>query len=193
VGADRLVVAGHSLGGRVVSTALTRPIVPRPPDATPLHALAFLALNHDAEYFADTLVPQLRTLTHRLVPYSTRRDRVLTISRRMHDAPRAGRAEPVPLARDGLETLDVTDGWAADRLWQRLVGNRHSIRRASATLFDFAYVVVRRLDGACREHTGLGARQSPTVWTLTPARPDTSRLSDCAPHGDPAFLHALLR
>ena len=193
LGANRLMVVGHSLGGRVVGTALTRHGAPPAPVTTPLHALAFLALDHDAAHFADTLVPRLRTRAHRLVLYTTRRDRALTISRRMHDTPRAGLAEPVPLARAGLETVDVTDGWAADRLWQRLVGNRHSIRRASAMLFDLTNVVGRGLAGDCRVHAGLGVRQSPTVWMLTPARPDTSRLSGCAPHADTAFFHALLR
>jgi esterase/lipase superfamily enzyme len=74
----------------------------------------FVAPDHDAARFADTLVPALRGARIDCVLYTSRRDRALTISRRMHDTPRAGLAEPAPLVRDGLETVDVTDAFAAD-------------------------------------------------------------------------------
>jgi hypothetical protein len=181
VGAEHVLLAAHSLGGRLVSEALAQ-------DARDgvwrdtLRALAFLAPDHDAARFGDTLLPILRGVAHRRVLYTSRRDRALTISRRMHDTPRAGLAEPTPLVRDGLETVDVTDALAADGWLQRLVGNRHSIRRASGLLWDLTHLVGRGLEPACRDTLRMGARDTTGAWHLRALPPpDSSALIHCLP------------
>lgn len=184
LGAEHVLLASHSLGGRLVSEVLAREDTasdtPRDTLRDTLRALAFLALDHDASRFADTLLPALRPRARRLVLYTSRRDRALTISRRMHDTPRAGLAEPVPLVRDGMETVDVTDAFAVDNWFQRIFGNRHSIRRASALLWDLTHVVGAGLEPACRDTVGLGSRDDDGAWRLRPAtRPDTTRLARC--------------
>ncbi len=187
IGADHTLLASHSLGGRLVSEALAGHSRIDTTAAAPLRALAFLALDHDAARFADTLLPALQPRARRIVLYSSRRDRALTISRRMHDRPRAGLAEPAPLARDGLETVDVTDAFAADSWFQRVFGNRHSIRRASALLWDLTHIVGRGLEPACRDTVALGTPRADGTWHLRAgARPDTTRLTQCRPIGSAA-------
>ena len=184
IGAPQLLLVAHSLGGRLVSEALLQPtaIDANGADAPRLRAMAFLALDHDAARFADTVVPVLRTRAQRLVLYTSRHDRALVISRRFHDTARAGLAEPAPLLRAGLETVDMTNALAADGWWQRLVGNRHSIRRAAVTVWDLTHVVGRGYAATCRETLGFGTHDADGSWRLLAGqRPDTTRLTRCLP------------
>jgi esterase/lipase superfamily enzyme len=184
LGAERVLLATHSLGGRLVSEALAQDMRTGASGAQTtrdtLRALVFIAPDHDAARFADTLVPVLRGTAQRLVLYTARRDRALTISRRMHDAPRAGLADPAPLVRDALETVDATTAFAADGWWQRLVGNRHSIRRAAGMLWDLTHVLGGARAASCRDTLGTGHRTNDGAWHLLPlAHPDTARLAFC--------------
>jgi esterase/lipase superfamily enzyme len=184
IGAPQLLLVAHSLGGRLVSEALLQPtaIDVSGADAPRLRAMAFLALDHDAARFADTIVPALRTRARRLVLYTSRRDRALGISRRFHDRPRAGLAEPTPLQRPGLETVDMTEALAAEGWWQRHFGNRHSVRRASATVWDLTHVVGRASAASCRDTLAFGAQNADGSWRLLAGkRPDTTRLARCQP------------
>ncbi len=189
IGSTQLLLAAHSLGGRLVSEAIARPMPATDPlDAgtpvdTPLRAIAFLALDHSAARFADTLVPALQARTRRLVLYTSRRDRALGVSRRFHDTPRAGLAEPNPLRRDGLETVDVTEALATDGWFQQLFGNHHSIRRASATVWDLTHIVGRGYSPSCRDTLGFGTHDADGSWRLLAGqRPDTTRLPRCLPN-----------
>lgn len=188
VGASRVVLAAHSLGARLVGATLSEIVPPNTISSNPgghspqpgFRAVAFMAPDLDATRFADTLVPQLRQRASRIVLYSSRRDRALTISRRMHDTPRAGLAEPTPLLRDGLETVDMTDALNADGWWQRHFGNRHSIRRPSGAMWDLVHVVGGRLAPSCRANLGYGVHEPSGVWRLLSGHyPDTSRSSAC--------------
>ncbi len=184
LGASRVVLAAHSLGGRLVGEALLQSEATDPAwsNNTRLRAIAFLALDHDAARFGDTIVPVLRSRAERLVLYTSRRDRALGISRRVHDTPRAGLAEPTPLRRAGLETVDMTDALAADGWWQRLVGNRHSIRRASVAVWDLTHVVGGAYAAWCRDTVGVGRQVADGSWRLLAGRrPDTTRLARCSP------------
>jgi esterase/lipase superfamily enzyme len=184
IGAPHVLLAAHSLGGRLVSEALlhSNAIDTTGADSTRLRAMAFLALDHDAARFADTIVPALRTRARRLMLYTSRRDRALGISRSFHDTPRAGLAEPTPLQRAGLETVDMTDALAAEGWWQRHFGNRHSIRRASATVWDLTHVVGRAYAASCRDSLGFGTQDADGAWHLRRGqRPDTTRLAQCLP------------
>jgi esterase/lipase superfamily enzyme len=190
LGADRVLLAAHSLGGRLVSEALAQEMRTGTSGAQTTHdtlrALVFVAPDHDAARFADTLVPALRGAARRLVLYTAHRDRALTISRRMHDAPRAGLADPAPLVRDGLETVDATDAFAADGWWQRLVGNRHSIRRAAGMLWDLTHVVGGMRAASCRDTLGTGHLTQAGAWHLRAlAHPDTARLAHCQAFAPP--------
>jgi esterase/lipase superfamily enzyme len=190
LGSDRVFVAAHSLGGRMVAEELAHtdsaaaPARDGPATVTTqrLRGIAWLALDHDANRFADTLLPVLQLRAERLVLYTARRDRALTISRRMHDAARAGLAEPNPLVRPALETVDASDAFATDGLFQRLFGNRHAVRRAAGLLWDLTHVVGRRLPASCRDSLGLGWRDTVGVWHLGSAPPrEPATGSTCAP------------
>ncbi|AMW04449.1 hypothetical protein GEMMAAP_05535 [Gemmatimonas phototrophica] len=198
IGAPRVVLTAHSLGARLVGEVLTgaetrdsfplgRPApaqatgLPDPKLAEPLRALAFLAPDLEAMRFADTLLPQLRPSAQRIVLYSSRRDRALTISRRMHDSPRAGLAEPTPVLRAGLETVDMTEGLNADGWWQRHFGNHHSIRRISGVMWDLVHVVGGEFAASCRERLGYGVLETNGSWRLLAGLyPDATQLSACA-------------
>lgn len=190
LGHARVLVTAHSLGGRMVAEALARadtsylmaPNTGSDSATAPLRGIAWLALDHDAARFADTLLPALQARASRLVLYTARRDRALTISRRMHDTPRAGLADPDPLVRPGLETVDASDAFATDGLFQRLFGNRHAVRRAAGLLWDLTHVVGRQLPPACRDSLALGARDSVGVWHLGAAPPKEPIVGGpCAP------------
>jgi hypothetical protein len=180
---SRVLLTAHSLGGRMVADVLAAaPTAPWRTPASRLRGIAWLALDHDAVRFGDSLLPRLVPQAERLVLYTARRDRALTTSRRMHDAPRAGLAEPTPLVRPGLETVDASDAFATDGLFQRLFGNRHAIRRAAGLLWDLTHVVGRQLPPACRDTLGLGDRDPEGVWHLRPAPPrEPTSVGACVP------------
>ena len=198
IGAPRVVLTAHSLGARLVGEVLTStgspdsaPLgqlasasasgLPAPVSVEPLRALVFLAPDLEATRFADTLLPQLQRRAQRIVLYSSRRDRALTISRRMHDSPRAGLAEPTPVLREGLETVDMTERLNADGWWQRHFGNRHSIRRISGVMWDLVHVVGGEFAASCREGLGYGVLETNGSWRLLAGQyPDAARLSACA-------------
>lgn len=201
VGAEHVLVAAHSLGGRMVAETLAESLADasaaRAADAFDggrLRALTLLALDHDAARFGDTLLPTLRDRASRVVLYTARRDRALGISHRIHDTPRAGLAEPTALVRPGLETVDATDAFATEGLLQRLFGNRHTVRRATGLLWDLTHIVGRGFAPECRAVIGTGERDTTGVWHLLDMHPpDPARLEACAAavpgHPSPAPSH----
>lgn len=180
LGAPHVLVATHSLGGRMVAESLAGRADTTSVDTTRLRALAFLALDHDAARFGDTLLPVLRERASRVVLYTARRDRALRISHRIHDTPRAGLADPLPLVRPGLETVDASDAFATEGLLQRLFGNRHTVRRATGLLWDLTQLVGRGLAPECRAVIGTGDHDTTGVWRLRDTHPpEPARLDAC--------------
>lgn len=178
VGGGRLVLAAHSLGAQLVGEALAEDLPLRVTlGADPLRAVAFLAPDVESRRFGDYVVPAVTPLARRVVLYASARDRLLTVSRQIHKSDRAGLGWPSALVRPGLETVDVTNGVAAEGRWQRVFGTHHAIRRSAATVYDLAHVVGAGLAADCRAVFGSATLAANGSWRLTdlhPARADSA-------------------
>jgi hypothetical protein len=115
--------------------------------------------------------------------YASSNDRLLAISRTVNKAERAGLihgAEGTLLSMDGLESVDVTRGAAAENVWQRNLGSHHALRRSSGALFDIAWIVGGRHGADCRAVLGTATVRTDGTWRLTSRPPPSpSSLSDC--------------
>ena len=182
----RLLLVAHSMGAQLLSGTL---MDTTQPDNASLRArltrerargIAFVAPDIDADRFADHVVAAISPLTSRLVAYTSGRDRMLTLSRQRSGTPRAGLRTRTPLTRSELETVDVTDGVVAESSFQRIFGTHHSIRRASALVFDLIHIVGAGREPACRATLGTAALTA-GVWVLTPGRPALNVIAEqCA-------------
>ncbi|MBL0169944.1 MAG: alpha/beta fold hydrolase [Gemmatimonadaceae bacterium] len=172
IGATGVVLVSHSLGGRIVSDALTTEFgLASILNGATLQTIAFVAPDVDARHFGDSVVPAARRLAQRVVLYTSGRDRVLSMSRQINGADRAGQPNATPLIRPGLETVDMTDGFVAEGWFQGIFGTHHAIRRASAALFDLMHVVGAGFAPSCRTTLETATRTDAGVWRLTSTRP----------------------
>jgi esterase/lipase superfamily enzyme len=183
VGSDGVLLLAHSMGVQVAAEALAADDALRTDLASdPLRGVAFLAPDADRYRFADVLVPAVRPLTRRLVLYASSDDRALATSRLVNDAPRAGLVQDsdgLPIARIGLESVDITDGEAAEGPFKRVFGTRHAVRRSTAALFDLVQVVGHGRAAECRERIGTAVPTSSKGWRLL-----------AGPLPSPASVHA---
>lgn len=187
VGSDRLLLLTHSMGVQVAAEALVENDGVRADLATaPLRGIGFLAPDVDASRFGDVLVPAVRPLTRRLVLYASADDRALATSRLINSSDRAGlvqRTDGLPIVRPGLESVDITDGTHAESWLKRIISTRHAVRRSSAALFDFVWIVGGARAAECRELLGTAHRAARAVWRLTPgALPTPVRVQQCTGH-----------
>jgi esterase/lipase superfamily enzyme len=184
VGGRHLLLVAHSMGAQLTSDALHADTVLRARlTAERLRALAYFAPDLDAERFRAVIVPSMRPLTRRVVLYASGKDRTLRISQSINKSERAGLlgAEAIgPYDRSLFETVDITDGWSAEGMWQRLFGSHHSLSRASAALFDLMHIVAREYPPSCRSTLGTAILNDAGDWRLTEsAPPSPSALSAC--------------
>lgn len=184
-GSAGVVVVAHSMGAHVVSDALGADAALRTVLLTdPLRAVAFFSPDVSADFFGDTLVPELLPVTRRLVLYATSDDRALAAAKMYTDEPRAGRfdrADGSPLVRPGLESVDMTDGAGTAGFLHRAFGPRHALRRRTGALFDLVHLVGPGRDPGCRELIGSGRQLATGAWSLTPQDPPSlSVLARCA-------------
>ncbi len=171
IGSSRLLLASHSLGSTVVADALMYDEAWRAALAqSPLRAAAFVAPDVEWRYFADSVVPAAQRASRRVALYTSGRDRVLQMARTVHDSDRAGQSTRIPLVRDGLETVDVTEGLVAEGWITARIGTHHAIRRAAAALFDLTHVVGDGFTADCRTTLGTARRTPAGVWQLNRAR-----------------------
>lgn len=171
VGGDGMLMVAHSLGGQLVGGTLAEDARLRERlRADPLRALAFVSPDIEAQRFGDEVVPLMRPLTQRLLLYASADDRVLALSEMLNDSQRAGRIEREadgPLVRDGLESVDITEGVFANSRLVHWFGTRHALRRKSAALFDLVHLVGARRPAECRRDIGTAERLGSGAWRLT--------------------------
>ncbi len=171
-GGSRVMVVAHSLGSRVVSTAMVRDEPLRAAlIADPLRAVAFVSPDIAAERFTDVVVPGLQPLTSRLLLYASTDDRVLALSQFVNESERAGRfpdAARGPLVAAGLESIDMTHGAFADSRLMQLVGTRHALRRKRDALFDLVQVVGAGRAAGDRVLLGTAEQLPSGAWRLLP-------------------------
>ncbi len=179
VTAPRVMLVPHSLGSQLVGETLAQDVPLRTLlGAAPLRAVAFMSPDVEARRFAEYLVPAVRPLTDRLLLYTSAHDRVLEFSSLRSQTRRAGRHPGAPLTHEGLETVDVTDGVSAGGWLQQTFGNHHAIGRATASLFDLAWVVGGRRSPDCRLAIGSASLREGGVWRLTDTRPNARDVSE---------------
>ncbi len=181
-GAAHLVLIAHSLGAQLVGDVFA--------DSTALpaartdgrwRAVVLLAPDVNRQRFADTLLPAITPRSARTVLYVSANDRALRVARRINGTDRAGLRAATPIMHPALETVDITDGMTADGWFQRHFGNHHTIRRASATLFDIVHIVGASTAADCRALLSTATRADDRVWHLTRATPPApSAVAQCA-------------
>ena len=183
VGGAHLLLVAHSLGAQIVGESLAGDSALRGAlGADPLRALAFFAPDVETRRFRDHILSATRSLARRVVVYGSVDDRVLTLSRSFNKSERAGLIRGPAKAHPGVETVDATDGTAAEDRLQRVLGSHHALRRASAALFDLVHIVGRSRDAACRLTLGTATGVEQGVWRLTRLPlPPLSVLEACSP------------
>lgn len=177
VGAERVLVATHSLGAQVVGDALISDTIN--PVGPPLRALAFMTPDMEATYFRDSLVPFLLRRSRRIALYTSSNDRALTLGYLTDGFERAGRRTDPPLIHPGLEVIDVTRGLAREGWFQRAFGTHHAVHRKTSMLQDVVHIVGAERDATCRSamHT---ARFDGAYWSLAPVpMPPEDSLATC--------------
>ena len=182
VGGRNLLVVAHSMGSQLVSMTLSTDSTLRDAIAMPanrLRGIAFVAPDMPATYFRTFVHPRISDLTRRMVVYASLDDRMLMLSRSINDNERLGLLRDTTAAITGVETVDATEGAAAESATQRMVGTHHAVRRESATLFDL-HIVARGYTPECRATVKTAVLQPRGIWKLTPQPlPPLSALSAC--------------
>jgi hypothetical protein len=181
IGGRHLLVVAHSMGAQLVGQSFAGDTVLRRTLARdPLRALAFFAPDVATSHFREWLLPAVKPLARRVVVYASSEDRLLSLSRTINDSERAGLIRDAPAPFTGAEMIDATDGLAAENRVQRVVGTHHTIRRASAALFDLAYVVAGSYAASCRAIMGT-AVGGDGFWKLSKLPPPAlTRLTSCS-------------
>ncbi|WP_411281677.1 alpha/beta hydrolase [Gemmatimonas sp.] len=180
--ASRLLLVAHSMGAQILGSALSDSSALRTRLLEqPVRAISFVSADVEANRFLDSIAPAVRPLASRLVAYVSGRDRMLALSRRRSGGARAGQRSRTPRAFETVETVDATNGIAAENRLQHLVGTHHALRRASSILFDLLHVVGARRAPACRLGVETATQDAFGIWKLTSIRPDTIRLAERCP------------
>lgn len=182
IGGSNLLIVAHSMGAQLVGETLADDHQLRDALASnPLRALAFLAPDVESRYFNEAQLPLLTPLAQRVVVYASTDDRMLTISRAVNRSDRAGLIRGRPMSPRGVEFVDATDGYSAENAVQRVIGSHHTIRRASAALFDLMHVVAGGYSADCRATLGTASLAPEGTWKLTTLSPPLlSALADCS-------------
>jgi esterase/lipase superfamily enzyme len=182
VGGRNLLVVAHSMGSQLVGMTLSTDSTLRVALATPPHRLrgvAFVAPDIPTNYFGAFVFPRISELTRRLVVYASLDDRMLMLSRSVNDNERLGLLRETTAALQGVETVDATEGAAAESATQRMVGTHHAVRRESATLFDL-HIVARGYTPECRATVKTAMLDTRGLWKLTAdPLPPLSALAAC--------------
>ena len=105
---DRVHLAAHSMGNRVMLSALAS----HAPFSLPLRNVVLIAADVDQDLFEQQF-PQVSSLLQRdrgdlMTSYASNTDRALLISWWLHRSHRVGRFSDAPYTKEGLETIDAT-------------------------------------------------------------------------------------
>lgn len=192
VPAPQLVLASHSLGGRLVGEAVRagRPLHDELTQS-PLRALAFLVPDVGADAFRDSIAPALPPIAARRVLYTARNDRALAVARRIIRSERAGLRTDAgaPSIDTGLvETVDITEAHTNEGWFQQHFGTHHAIRRKVGALIDLVQVVGAQRTPECRAQALFGTRAADGRWLLHRARPVPDSLAVCTPFVAPGAV-----
>jgi esterase/lipase superfamily enzyme len=107
-GADNIVLIAHSMGNRVLATALIEAAEARPGFAARVREVVLAAPDLDADMFRRDLAPRLIAATHGTTLYASSTDAALEVSHHYNGALRAGDVAAGPIVVSGMETIDVS-------------------------------------------------------------------------------------
>jgi esterase/lipase superfamily enzyme len=106
VGAQKLDIVAHSMGGRGVVQALTS-LACTPPPAPLIDELILLAPDIDTDLFGHDL-PLLKKAANRVTIYVSENDKALALSHEVHGYPRLGEAGEHLAVLEGIDTIDIS-------------------------------------------------------------------------------------
>jgi len=166
-GGQPTTVIGHSLGGQLVTEALTRPGAKRDSLVRrPLSALVLFAADVHLARLRDSLASTLAAVASRRIVYASDDDLMMDMSRFINKSERAGEATPaLQLTARGFEVVDVTRGRRVNGALRKIFEPGHGMRFAATALFDFA-AVLRGISAECRVALGLATRMEDGSWRL---------------------------
>lgn len=169
-GSQPTTVIGHSLGGQLVTEALTRPGARRDSLVKqPLTSLVLFAADVNLARLRDSLASTLAAVASRRVVYASDDDLMMDMSRFINKSERAGEATAaLSLTPRGFEVVDVTRGRRVNGALRKIFEPGHGMRFAATALFDFA-TVVRGIPAGCRSALGLATRLEDGSWRLSNA------------------------
>lgn len=105
-GVDRLFVLAHSMGSRVIASALTG--VAATDSTLKLEQLILAAPDVDRDVFESRDAVVLKGAAKWLTLYASSQDEALKMSRRVHGYPRAGLSDPPLVVLDSMDTIDAS-------------------------------------------------------------------------------------
>ena len=107
-GAAEVHVLAHSMGNRALTFAIEALAAQMSETSTPhFHQVILLAPDINANVFKRTIAPAMRA-AQGITLYASSRDEALVISRKWHDAPRAGDSRDGFVVMPGIDTIDVS-------------------------------------------------------------------------------------
>ena len=107
-GADNVVLIAHSMGNRVLATALIEAVDARPDFAARIREVVLAAPDIDADMFRRDLAPRLIAATRGTTLYASSTDEALAVSHHYNGALRAGDVAAGPIVISGMDTIDVS-------------------------------------------------------------------------------------
>ena len=105
---DQVVIVAHSMGARIVSSALVEMIERDPKIAGKLLHLVLAAPDLDAAVFQEQVMPVLVGAKVPMTVYASSNDKALRASVQLHGFTRVGSAGKEIVVGDGLETIDAS-------------------------------------------------------------------------------------
>ena len=106
-GADKIHLIAHSMGNRVLTSALVE--LQREIQEPIFNEVVLTAPDIDADVFQRDIVPAIVPLADRITLYASSQDRALNASRSLHGYPRAGESGENMVLVEGVETVDASD------------------------------------------------------------------------------------
>jgi esterase/lipase superfamily enzyme len=166
-GSQPTTIIGHSLGGQLVTEALTHPGAWRDSLVKqPLTSLVLFAADVHLARLRDSLASTIAAVATRRVVYASDDDLMMDMSRFINKSERAGEIVPaLSLASRGFEVVDVTRGRRVNGALRKIFEPGHGMRFAATALFDFA-AVVRGIPASCRVSLGLSTKLDDGSWRL---------------------------
>ncbi|HEY3594428.1 MAG TPA: alpha/beta hydrolase [Polyangiaceae bacterium] len=107
-GADNIILIAHSMGNRVLTTALIEAAEARPGFAARVREVVLAAPDLDADTFRRDLAPRLIAATRGTTLYASSTDEALAISHHYNGELRAGDVAAGPIVVSGMDTIDVS-------------------------------------------------------------------------------------